>query len=42
MIAAATYMQSQGKDPGELLTIGAYLLGVTTLGYTGARSFVKR
>jgi len=42
MIAAATYMQNKGQDPGDLLTIGAYLLGITTLGYTGARSFVKR
>jgi len=42
MITAATYLQSKGKDPGDLLTIGAYLLGITTLGYMGARSFVKR
>lgn len=42
MIAAATYFQSKGKDPGDLLSIGSYLMGVSTLGYTGARSFVKR
>lgn len=42
MIAAATYLQSAGKDPGDLLTVGAYLLGITSVGYTSARSFVKR